>query len=71
MTTKLPLARTVGSDANFYRTVRQLRGMAPDHALQALFAAFFWSDEKLDDAELAGDLPGQSGVVKPEAVSMQ
>jgi hypothetical protein len=69
--TKLPLSRTVGSDPNFYRVVRMLRRMAPDHALQALFAAFFWPDEKLDDAELAGDLPGQPGAVKPEAASIQ
>jgi hypothetical protein len=62
----LPLPRSLKADPNFYRAVRLLRGMSPDHAVLALFAAMFWSDEKLDLAESNGDLPGGPGeLAKP------
>lgn len=57
--------------SNFFSAVRLLRAMHPRFAMMALYAAQFWSDEKLDDAELAGDLPGRPGAVKPDAVSVQ
>jgi hypothetical protein len=68
---KLPLPRTIGGDPNFYRAVRLLRRMGADHAHLALFAALFWDDEKLDDAELAGDLPGRSAELKPHGEPLQ
>ena len=68
---KLPLPRSVGSDPNFYRAVRLLRGMAPDVAHMALFSALFWTDEKLDAAAVNGDLPGGPGFAVPEGLTKQ
>jgi hypothetical protein len=50
---------------DFYSTVRALRRLSQDHALMALYAALQWSDERLDDAETRGDMPGNDAVLPP------
>jgi hypothetical protein len=51
--------------ADFYNTVRALRRVGQDRAIMALFAAMVWSDEKLDAAEQAGDMPGNPATLPP------
>jgi hypothetical protein len=46
-------------DPNFYDVVRLLRKMEPRAQHQALYASLYWSDDKLDESEAKGDLPGQ------------
>jgi hypothetical protein len=45
----------------FHRAVHLLRTLPPEYRVMALHAAMFWSDEKLDEAESNGDLPGRAG----------
>jgi hypothetical protein len=49
---------------NFFDVVHLLRQLEPRYQLMALFAAQFWSDEKLEAAERNGDLPGRDGELK-------
>jgi hypothetical protein len=56
---------------NFHHVVRLLRAMGPRYAMLAVYAAQFWSDEKLDDAEREGDLPGRPGEAKPKLTLVQ
>jgi hypothetical protein len=37
----------------------------------ALYAADWWTEEKLEAAEANGDLPGRPGEIKPKATSVQ
>jgi hypothetical protein len=46
---------------NFYVAVRLLRALGPRHALLAVYAAAYWSDEKLDSDEREGNVPGRPG----------
>ena len=46
---------------DFYRVVRLLRQLHPRYQVHALYAAMFWSDERLLNAEAGGDLPGNPG----------
>jgi hypothetical protein len=57
--------------ANFYQIVRTLRRIGPRYAMLAVYAAQFWSDERLDDSEKAGDVPGRPGEFKRSAASVQ
>lgn len=52
--------------ADFYNTVRTLKRLDPRHQMLALYIAQFWSDDRLEEAERTGDLPGQPGMLKPE-----
>ena len=45
----------------FHHVVRLLKQMAPEYRVMALHAAMFWSDERLDEAVVNGDLPGRPG----------
>jgi hypothetical protein len=40
-----------------------LRGMHERYRHMALYAATFWDDERLLEAEAAGDLPGNDGAL--------
>jgi hypothetical protein len=52
----------------FYSTVRLLRALPERYRVMALHAAMFWSDDRLNAAELNGDLPGHLGeLVEPKA----
>ncbi|MFZ1969188.1 hypothetical protein [Bradyrhizobium sp.] len=57
--------------ADFYKAVRSLKGLDPRHQMLALYMAQFWSNERLMEAEQAGDLPGQPGMLKPEKTVFQ
>jgi hypothetical protein len=57
-------------DPNFYKIVRLLRTMSEENRHRALYAAMFWSDDKLDGAERNGDLPGQPGEMKPDSANL-
>lgn len=46
---------------DFYRVVTLLRRLHPRYQVHALYAAMFWSDERLLNAEANGDLPGNPG----------
>jgi hypothetical protein len=48
---------------DFYRAVTALRLLHPRYMHQALYAAMFWSDERLMGGEAAGDLPGAPGAL--------
>jgi hypothetical protein len=50
---------------DFFAAVRLLRRMGQDRALMALYAALQWSDERLDDAEQCGDMPGNPETLPP------
>jgi hypothetical protein len=50
----------------FYRTVTLLRLMSSERRHMALYAAEFWSHEKLMEGEAAGDLPGNPGALVDE-----
>jgi hypothetical protein len=52
---------------DFYRAVTILRRLHPRYRHHALYAAMFWSDERLLNAEANGDLPGNpGGLAEPE-----
>lgn len=55
----------------FYTVVRQLRAMPAEHRTMALHAALHWSDEKLNEAEMRGDLPGRPNQFTPAGASVQ
>jgi hypothetical protein len=57
--------------AEFYKAVRLLKRLDPRHQMLAWYMAQFWSDERLMEAEQAGDLPGQPGTLKPEKAMLQ
>jgi hypothetical protein len=48
---------------NFHFVVRLLRAMPARNRLLAVYAAEYWSDDRLDDAERDGDLPGRPNEV--------
>jgi hypothetical protein len=56
---------------DFHHVVALLRRMGPRYQLMALYAAQFWSDEKLETAAANRDLPGRPGEVKPKAETVQ
>jgi hypothetical protein len=57
---------------DFHHVARLLRQMEPRFQLMALYAAQFWSDERLEGAERAGDVPGRpSELNPPKASSLQ
>jgi hypothetical protein len=62
---------TIPNAADFYKVVRSLKGLDPRHQMLAWYMAQFWSDERLMEAEQAGDLPGQPGTLKPEKAMLQ
>jgi hypothetical protein len=52
---------------DFFRVVTLLRQMHPRYRHHALYAAMFWTDERLLSAEANGDLPGNpGGLAEPE-----
>ena len=56
---------------SFHELVRVMRAIGPQQTALADYAARFWSDERLEDAERDGDLPGRPGEVKPKASPLQ
>ncbi len=44
---------------SFYAAVRLLRALPEQYRVMALHAAMFWSEDRLNAAEMNGDLPGQ------------
>ncbi len=56
---------------DFHHVVRLLRAMHPRYRMLALYAANFWDDERLDESEANGDVPGRPGELKPKAVPVQ
>jgi hypothetical protein len=56
----------------FCRAVYQLRQLHPEHRIMALYAANFWSEERLLAAGENGDAPGRPGeFAKPTAAVLQ
>jgi hypothetical protein len=55
----------------FFETIRLLRTMPRRWQSYASHAAEFWSDERLQKAEINGDVPGQNGALTPEGTSVQ
>ena len=52
---------------DFYRVVTLLRQLHPRYQVHALYAAMFFTDERLLNAEANGDLPGNpGGLAEPE-----
>jgi hypothetical protein len=56
---------------DFHHVVQLLRQLEPRFQLMALYAAQFWSEEKLEDSAVNGDLPGRPGEIKPKATPLQ
>lgn len=46
---------------SFYEIVRLFRGRGPQFAMRVLYAAIHWSDDRLNEAERSGEVPGQRG----------
>ena len=59
-----------GSPA-FYNVVRMLRLMPSEHQTMALHAALHWTDERLNEAEARGDLPGRPDQFTPKGAHVQ
>jgi hypothetical protein len=62
---------TKSKTPDFHYVVRQLRAIPERYRILALYAATYWSDEKLDQAERDGDLPGRPGEIKPTTATRQ
>jgi hypothetical protein len=62
---------SVPSAAVFFEAIRLLRMMPRRWQSYASHAAEFWSDERLQKAELNGDVPGQNGALTSERTSVQ
>lgn len=59
MTFEIPKA------ADFYGTVRALKRLDRRHQMLALYIAQFWPDERLEESERTGDLPGRPSELAP------
>lgn len=53
----------------FFHAVHALRRLPQRYRLMAVYAADWWSEEKLETAEANGDLPGRLGELKPRAAN--
>lgn len=55
----------------FYAAVRLLRALPEQYRVMAPHAALFWSDDRLNAAEMDGDLPDQpDDLAKPKVPPM-
>jgi hypothetical protein len=53
------------SSPQFYAAVRALRAMPERFRFYAHFAATFWDDDQIVEAERNGDVPGNPGELPP------
>jgi hypothetical protein len=53
------------SSPEFFAAVRMLRAMSARYRHYAFYAANFWDDEQIAEAEAAGDVPGNPGELAP------
>jgi hypothetical protein len=50
---------------DFHHVVQLLRQLEPRYQLMELYVAQSWSDERLEEAAVTGDLPDRPGEIKP------